>query len=64
MFGPILYCIEFQHKDIRTEIYKEALNRINILPNATNETERRKFKIHDYIKTIKEYGNQGGEVEL
>ena len=62
--AQFIYGTEFQHKDIRTKIYQEALNRINILPNVIIETERGKFKMHDYINTIKEDGNQGGDVEL
>ena len=62
--AQFIYDTEFQHKDIRTKIYQEALNRINIFPNVIIETERGNFKMHDYIKTINEDGNQGGDVEL
>ena len=52
------------HITIRQYIYNEALKRKQNIPNIIMETERGKFKIHDYINTIKEPGNYGGDFEL
>ena len=52
------------NKNIRNQIYQEALWRINIVPNVIIETERRNFRIHEYIHTLKEEGNLGGDLEL
>lgn len=52
------------HKNIRNQIYQEALRRINIIPNVILETERGNFRIHEYIQTINKEGNHGGDFEL
>ena len=45
------------HKNIRNQIYQEALRQINVIPNVIIETERGSFRIHDYIQTINKEGN-------
>ena len=52
------------HKNIRNQIYQEALRQINVIPNVIIETERGSFRIHDYIQTINKEGNYGGDFEL
>ena len=49
---------------IRTQIYNEEINRINVIPNITIEPERGNMPIHTYINTIKENGNYGGDFEI
>jgi hypothetical protein len=34
---------------IRTQIYNEAINRINLIPNITIESERGNMHMHTYI---------------
>ena len=55
---------EYMYNCIRTQIYKEAINRINIIPNITIESEGGNMPIHTYINTIKENGNYGGDFEI
>ena len=50
--------------NIRMRIYNEALSRLSVIPNVIIETERGNFRIHDYIQTIIEDGNFGGDFEL
>ena len=52
------------HTNIRNQIYQEALRRINVIPNVIIETERGNFRIRDYIQTIKDEGNHGGDFEI
>ena len=52
------------HSNIRLQIYNEALRSINIIPNAINQTERGNYRIHDYIQTINEEGNYGGDFKF
>ena len=49
---------------IRTQIYNEAINRINLIPNITIESERGNMHMHTYIQTIKDDGNYGGDFEI
>ena len=55
---------EYMYNCIRTQIYKEALNRINLIQNITIESERGNMPIHTYINTIKENGNYEGDFEI
>ena len=52
------------HLNIRQYIYEEAILRINILPNIIIDSERGRFKISDYILTIKGPNNYGGDLEI
>ena len=52
------------HNNIRRQIYNEALQRLNVIPNVIIETERGNFRIHDYIQTIKDDGNFRGDFKL
>ena len=52
------------YMNIKNQIYQEALMRINVIPNIIIETETGKYRIHDYIHTIKENGNHGGDFEI
>ena len=58
------YGNEHMHNTIRQNIYNEALKRKPNIPNLIIDTERGKFKIHDYINTIKDIGNYGGDLEI
>jgi len=49
---------------IRTQIYKEAINRINAIPNIAIESERGNMPIYTYINTIKENCNYEGDFEI
>lgn len=40
------------------------MSRINVVSNVIIKTERGNFRIHDYIQTIKEDENFGGDFEL
>ena len=55
---------EYMYNCIRTQIYNEAINRINVIPGITVESERGNMPIHTYINTIKENGNYGGDFEI
>ena len=52
------------HRNIRLQIYNKALRRINVIPNVIIETERGNYRIHEYIETINEEGNYGGDFEI
>ena len=62
--SQFLYGNQYMHKNIRMRIYNEALSRLNVIPNVIIETERGNYRIHEYIHTIKEDGNYGGDLEL
>ena len=67
LFRAISYFLnktEDMHLNIRQDIYEEAFKRINILPNIEIDTERGRYKIRDYIYTIKEPNNNGGDLEI
>ena len=49
---------------IRNKIYQESLRIIKVIPNIIMETETGKYRIHDYIPTIKEVGNHGGDFQI
>ena len=55
---------EYMYNVIRTQIYNEAINRINLIPNITIESERGNMHMHTYIQTIKDDGNYGGDFEI
>ena len=55
---------EYMYNSIRTQIYNEAINRINVIPNILIESERGKMPIHTYINSMKENGNYGGDFEI
>ena len=59
-----LYGIEDLHLKIRNEIYNELLNRIDILPNITMNTENGPMRIRDYINNIQTPGFFWGELEI
>ena len=67
LFRAISYFLnntEDNHSEIRKQIYNEAIKRKPLIPNIEIETERGRVRIHDYISTIKEEKNYGGDLEI
>ena len=52
------------HNTVRQSIYNEALKRKHSIANVIFEYERGKFKMHEYINTIKENGKYDWDLEL
>ena len=51
------------YKNIRQNIYNEAINRIRVIPNIIIETERGSMGMHEY-KSINVDGNRRGDIEI
>lgn len=46
------------------QIYNEAVKRKHLIPNIEIEIERGRMLIHEYISTIKDDKNYGGDLEI
>ncbi len=55
---------EYIYNVIRTQIYNEAINKINLILNITIESERGNIPINTYILIIKDERNYGGDFEI
>ena len=67
LFRAISYFItrsQYNHLNIRNNIYLHASNRINLYPNIYIDTENVKKRIHDYISTINMPNTYGGDIEI
>ena len=62
--SQFIYGNEYMHQNIRQKIFTEAMKRLPNIPNIIMETEMGNIRIHDYIKSIKENSNFGGDFEL
>ena len=67
LFRAISYFLhntENKYYEIRNQIYNEAIKRKSLIPNVEIDTEMGKMRIHDYISTINNDKNWGGDLEI